>query len=906
MEGNFSNRVRDVISYSREEAIRLGHDYIGTEHLLLGIIREGEGIAVKILRNLGCDLFKLKKSIEDTVRSTGGTLTVGNIPLTKQAEKVLKITYLEAKLYKSDVIGTEHLLLSLLRDDENLAAQILQQGFSVTYDAVRSELDTIISGKAPTARTASASSGGTPAKGAGPGRSSGPKDRGGKGEKSKTPVLDNFGRDLTSLAEEDKLDPVVGREPEIERVAQVLSRRKKNNPVLIGEPGVGKTAIAEGLAMRIVQRKVSRVLYDKRIVTLDLAALVAGTKYRGQFEERMKAVMNELEKSPDVILFIDELHTIVGAGGASGSLDASNMFKPALARGEIQCIGATTLDEYRQHIEKDGALDRRFQKILVDPATPEETVEILQNIKDKYEQHHNVNYTDDAILLTVKLSERYISDRYLPDKAIDVMDEAGARVHLNNIKVPAEIVKLEAEVEEVREEKNRVVKSQKFEEAARLRDSEKKLLEELEAAKKVWDEKAESEVHDVTSTDISEVVAMMTGVPVDKISEPETRRLLHMETELRGQVIGQDEAIKKLARAIRRTRAGLKDPKRPIGSFIFLGPTGVGKTELAKKLTQYLFDSQESLIRVDMSEYMEKFSVSRLVGAPPGYVGYEEGGQLTEKVRRKPYSVILLDEIEKAHPDVFNILLQVLDDGLLTDGLGRKVDFRNTIIIMTSNIGARDIKNLGKGIGFAQSAQEFNYQTLKSTVEDALKRVFNPEFLNRIDDVIVFHPLDKSHILEIIDLMAAELFARASEVGITVELEQTAKVFLVDKGYDPKFGARPLRRALQKYVEDPMAEAILGHDIGENDALIISYDEKKDTGELSFRKKKKTVRKKKAPAKAKKDSSSTEETTKAKSASKSTKGGAAKEGSNGNGKAKADAEPAPEAKPEAADSKKDK
>ena len=856
MEGNFSNRVRDVISYSREEAIRLGHDYIGTEHLLLGIIREGEGIAVKILRNLGCDLFKLKKSIEDTVRSTGGTLTVGNIPLTKQAEKVLKITYLEAKLYKSDVIGTEHLLLSLLRDDENLAAQILQQGFSVTYDGVRSELDTIISGKAPTTRASSSTPGGGGGSGSkgsssSSGRGSGGKGREGKGEKSKTPVLDNFGRDLTVLAEEDKLDPVVGRAAEIERVAQVLSRRKKNNPVLIGEPGVGKTAIAEGLAMRIVGRKVSRVLFDKRIVTLDLAALVAGTKYRGQFEERMKAVMNELEKSPDVILFIDELHTIVGAGGASGSLDASNMFKPALARGEIQCIGATTLDEYRQHIEKDGALDRRFQKILVDPATPEETIEILRNIRDKYEQHHNVKYTDEAVNLTVKLSERYISDRYLPDKAIDVLDEAGARVHLNNIKVPDDVVKLEADIEAVREEKNQVVKSQKFEEAAQLRDKEKKLLDQLDQAKKNWEEKAENEIHDVGPQDIAEVVAMMTGVPVDKISEPETRKLLNMEEELRGQVIGQDEAIKKLARAIRRTRAGLKDPKRPIGSFIFLGPTGVGKTELAKKLTEYLFDSQEALIRVDMSEYMEKFSVSRLVGAPPGYVGYEEGGQLTEKVRRKPYSVVLLDEIEKAHPDVFNILLQVLDDGLLTDGLGRKVDFRNTIIIMTSNIGARDIKNLGKGIGFSQGDQEFNYQTLKSTVEDALKRVFNPEFLNRIDDVIVFHPLEKKHIHEIIDLMALELFSRAQEVGVTVELGETAKRFLVEKGYDAKFGARPLRRAIQKYVEDPMAEAILGHDLGENDAIVISYDEAKDTGELSFRKKKKKVAAKKKATKKK-------------------------------------------------------
>ncbi len=835
MEGNFSNRVRDVISYSREEAIRLGHDYIGTEHLLLGIIREGEGIAVKILRNLGCDLFKLKKAIEDTVRSTGGTLTVGNIPLTKQAEKVLKITYLEAKLYKSDVIGTEHLLLSLLRDDENIAAQILQQGFSVTYDAVRAELDSIISGKAS---PRSSGSSGRSSSGYGKERS--------KMEKSKTPVLDNFGRDLTKLAEESKLDPIVGREREIERVAQVLSRRKKNNPVLIGEPGVGKTAIAEGLAMRIIQRKVSRVLYDKRIVTLDLAALVAGTKYRGQFEERMKAVMNELEKSPDVILFIDELHTIVGAGGASGSLDASNMFKPALARGEIQCIGATTLDEYRQYIEKDGALDRRFQKIIVDPSSPEETIEILKNIKDRYEEHHNVLYSDEAIDLAVKLSDRYITDRFLPDKAIDVMDEAGARVHLANIRVPQEIVELEEKIEEIREEKNRVVKSQRFEEAARLRDKEKKHQEDLEEAKKSWERKAETEVHDVTTENIAQVVAMMTSIPVDKISQPEQKKLLKMEVALKERVIGQDEPIEKLSRAIRRTRAGLKDPKRPIGSFIFLGPTGVGKTELAKMLTQYLFDSQDALIRIDMSEYMEKFSVSRLVGAPPGYVGYEEGGQLTEKVRRKPYSVVLLDEIEKAHPDVFNILLQVLDDGILTDGLGRRVDFRNTIIIMTSNIGARDIKNLGKGMGFSQADDVFNYSTMKSTVEDALKRVFNPEFLNRVDDVIVFHALEKKHIFEIIDIMADELLKRAMDLGIDVNLTKPAKEFLVDKGYDAKFGARPLRRAIQKYIEDPMAEQILGEDLGDGDTISITYDKDKNEGELIFK-----VKKAKKPAKTK-------------------------------------------------------
>jgi len=827
MEGNFSNRVRDVISYSREEAIRLGHDYIGTEHLLLGIIREGEGIAVKILRNLGCDLFKLKKAVEDTVRSTGGSLSVGNIPLTKQAEKVLKITYLEAKLYKSDVIGTEHLLLSLLRDNENIAAQILQQGFSVTYDAVRAELDSIISGKASSSSSSSSGSG------SGSRLSSGYGKERSKMDKSKTPVLDNFGRDLTELAEENELDPIIGREREIERVAQVLSRRKKNNPVLIGEPGVGKTAIAEGLAMRIVERKVSRVLYEKRIVTLDLASLVAGTKYRGQFEERMKAVMKELEKNQDVVLFIDEIHTIVGAGGASGSLDASNMFKPALARGELQCIGATTLDEYRQHIEKDGALDRRFQKIIVDPSTPEETINILKNISGHYEEHHNVHYSDEALELAVQLSDRYITDRFLPDKAIDVMDEAGARVHLSNIRVPQEILDLEEKIEDVREEKNQVVKSQRFEEAARLRDNEKKLQEKLEEAKKEWQEKAETEIYDVTSQDISEVVAMMTGIPVDKISEPEQRKLLKMEETLKERVVGQDEAITKLSKAIRRTRAGLKDPEKPIGTFIFLGPTGVGKTELAKVLTEYLFDTQESLIRIDMSEYMEKFSVSRLVGAPPGYVGYEEGGQLTEKVRRKPYSVVLLDEIEKAHPDVFNILLQVLDDGILTDGLGRRVDFRNTIIIMTSNIGTQDIKSLGRGIGFSQSeTDEMDYQTMKSTVEDALKNVFNPEFLNRIDDVIVFHALEKDHIFQIIDIMSEDLFTRAEDLGLEVEFDTSAKEFLTDKGYDPKYGARPLRRALQKYVEDPMAEDILNQDIGEGDKVLIVHEENEP--ELDF------------------------------------------------------------------------
>lgn len=806
MEGNFSNRVQDVIRLSREEALRLGHDYIGTEHLLLGVIREGEGIAVKILRNLGVDLYKLKKAIEDTVRTSGGTLTIGNIPLTKQAEKVLKITYLEAKLYKSDVIGTEHLLLSLLRDDDNIAAQILHQ-FNVHYDVVRNELDNIISGKPSTPPP--------------------PVQAERRTEKSKTPVLDNFGRDLTRLAIEDKLDPVIGREKEIERVAQVLSRRKKNNPVLIGEPGVGKTAIAEGLALRIIQKKVSRVLHDKRVVTLDLAALVAGTKYRGQFEERMKAVMNELEKAKDVILFIDELHTIVGAGGASGSLDASNMFKPALARGDLQCIGATTLDEYRQYIEKDGALDRRFQKIMVDPTTVDETIQILKSIKHKYEEHHNVHYSDPALDGAVRLSDRYITDRFLPDKAIDVLDEAGSRVHLSNIHVPKEILDLEGEVEKIRQSKNQVVKSQNFEEAARLRDLEKKYLSDLDIAKREWELKAQETVYEVTEDTIADVVSMMTGIPVNRIAQSESIKLLKMDKALKDLIVGQDEAIEKLTKAIRRTRAGLKDPKRPIGSFIFLGPTGVGKTELAKALARYLFDSEEALIRVDMSEYMEKFNVSRLVGAPPGYVGYEEGGQLTEKVRRKPYSVVLLDEIEKAHPDVFNILLQVLDDGVLTDNLGRRVDFKNTILIMTSNIGTRDVK-AGGNIGFGMESQRDQYTNMKNTIEDALKRVFNPEFLNRVDETIVFHSLDRSHIDSIIDIQLLELVKRMATMKLQIHLNKQAREFLVNKGYDPAFGARPLKRALQKYLEDPIAEEILRSKFGDGSIINVRYNKKID------------------------------------------------------------------------------
>ena len=829
MEGNFSNRVQDVIRLSREEALRLGHDYIGTEHLLLGLIREGEGIGARILKNLKVDLFRLKQKIEESTHPKVPATQMGNVPLTKQAEKVLKITYLEAKICKSSVIGTEHLLLSILKGEDNIAAQILEQ-FGVTYDLVREELISITTGRSeadepPMEGSYSAgSTERTPKK---------PEQK--RGERTKTPVLDNFGRDITRLAMEDKLDPIIGREKEIERVAQVLSRRKKNNPVLIGEPGVGKTAIAEGLALKIVQRKVSRVLYDKRVVALDLAALVAGTKYRGQFEERMKALMNELERSRDVILFIDELHTIIGAGGASGSLDASNIFKPALARGELQCIGATTLDEYRQYIEKDGALDRRFQKIMVEPTSVEETIQILNNIKGKYEAHHHVSYSEDAIEKAVKLSERYITDRFLPDKAIDVMDEAGARVHLSNIHVPNEILELEKSIEDVKAEKNKVVKMQNFEEAARLRDKEKNLIDALEHAKQEWEERASESVYDVTEADISSVIAMMTGIPVVKVAQSESKKLLSMEAELKKEVIGQDEAIRKITKAIQRTRAGLKDPSRPIGSFIFLGPTGVGKTELAKALTRYIFDSEDAMIRVDMSEYMEKFSVSRMVGAPPGYVGYEEGGQLTEKVRRKPYSVVLIDEIEKAHPDVFNILLQVLDEGVLTDGLGRKVDFRNTIIIMTSNIGAKEIKSFSSGgaMGFAAPEDAGGaYKSMKSTIEDALKRVFNPEFLNRIDDTIVFHQLEKEHIFRIIDITAGKLFKRLREMGIEVEIDEKAKEFLVEKGYDQKYGARPLKRALQRYVEDPLAEEMLKGRFTEGSCVMISFDEKEK--ELRF------------------------------------------------------------------------
>lgn len=840
MEAKFSNRVKEVISLSREEALRLGHDYIGTEHLLLGMIREGEGVAVSILKKLGVPMDELRTAVERAVKGTANhnVKNLANIPLTRQSEKVLKITYLEAKIFKSQLIGTEHLLLSILRDEDNIATQILQK-FDATYDSVKEMLE-FQTDQSPRSGTEADDPDDDGSKLFGSSSGSPGSSKTGAAEKSRTPVLDNFGRDLTRMAEEDKLDPIIGREKEIERVAQILSRRKKNNPILIGEPGVGKTAIAEGLALRIIQKKVSRVLFNKRVVTLDLASLVAGTKYRGQFEERMKAVMNELEKSPNVILFIDELHTIVGAGGASGSLDASNMFKPALARGEIQCIGATTLDEYRQYIEKDGALARRFQMVMVDATSPEETVQILQNIKDKYEDHHNVIYTPEAIQACVNLSDRYISDRFLPDKAIDILDEAGARVHINNIHVPENILKLEEEVEKIKVEKNRVVKSQKYEEAAQLRDREKKLLEQLENAKAKWEEESKTKRYVVEEDNVAEVIAMMTGIPAKRIAQNEGVKLLNMSAELKGRVIGQDDAILKLTKAIQRTRVGLKDPKKPIGSFIFLGPTGVGKTELAKMLAMYLFAKEDALIRIDMSEYMEKFSVSRLVGAPPGYVGYEEGGQLTEKVRRKPYSVVLLDEIEKAHPDVFNILLQVLDDGILTDGLGRRVDFRNTIIIMTSNIGVRDLKDFGAGIGFSSKAKEENMDdVMKSTIQNALKKAFSPEFLNRLDDVVIFNSLSKEHIHQIIDINLSKLFNRITDLGYKIQLTDKAKDFLSEKGYDKQYGARPLNRAIQKYLEDAIAEEILKGELSEDDVILADYSGEGDALTISVTKKEK-------------------------------------------------------------------
>ncbi len=839
MEAKFSQRVKDVLSFSREEAVRLGNNYIGLEHLLLGIIRDGDGMAIQLLKYFGVDLNKCKKDIENSIKNPNAESgKMENIPLVKQVEKALKITYLEAKVFNSELIGTEHLLLAILKDNSNLVTSMLGKE-GVNYNSVKEELTSIVKEQSdipnfiePKSEMTDEPEEENPVEGSRP-ISAGEKKP--ANPKSTTPVLDNFGRDLTKYAEEGRLDPIVGRESELQRVAQILSRRKKNNPILIGEPGVGKSAIAEGLALRIVDRKVSRALFNKRIVTLDLASIVAGTKYRGQFEERMKAVLNELTKNPNIILFIDEIHTIVGAGNASGSLDASNMFKPALARGELQCIGATTLDEYRQYIEKDGALERRFQKILVEATSPEETVDILENIKEKYEDHHLVKYSKESIEACVQLTNRYISDRYLPDKAIDALDEAGAMVHISNIHVPTEIINLENSIEDIKKNKTKAIKSQKFEEAAQFRDIERRYTDELVKAKKRWSDDAKIHRENVTEDHVAEVVAMMTGIPMKNIAQSEGNRLINMEPELNKEVIGQDVAVKKVVKAIRRNRAGLKDPHKPIGTFIFLGPTGVGKTYLAKMLAKYIFDSQDALIRVDMSEYMEKFAVSRLVGAPPGYVGYEEGGQLTEKVRRKPYSIILLDEIEKAHPDIFHLLLQVLDDGQLTDGLGRKVDFKNTIIIMTSNIGSRQLKDFGSGVGFnTKTKVEGRTSHAQGVIETALKRAFAPEFLNRIDDVVIFEPLERKDIHKIIEIELTNLFERIHLLGYKMKVSAKAKDFIIDKGWDEQFGARPLKRAIQKYIEDQLAEEIISAKLTKGTIVNVGYNSKKDEINITF------------------------------------------------------------------------
>ncbi|NJB83412.1 ATP-dependent Clp protease ATP-binding subunit [Wenyingzhuangia aestuarii] len=842
MDDNFSQEVKDVIGFSKEEAIRLGHDFIGTEHLVLGIIRNQASKANDMLIALDVNLEYLKHKVETLHPISSLPVPAGerkNLHLTKQAEKALKSTFLEARLYNSTTVDTALLLLCILRNDNDPITKILDK-LHITYNDVKSLYKQLSQGdegeeeiedtfEQPTNESSQDFSGGN----TGSFERSQPSS-GNQNKKSKTPVLDNFGRDLTFLAEADKLDPVVGRNEEIERVSQILSRRKKNNPMLIGEPGVGKSAIAEGLALRIVQRKVSRILFNKRVVSLDLASLVAGTKYRGQFEERMKALMNELEKNEDIILFIDEIHTIVGAGGATGSLDASNMLKPALARGEIQCIGATTLDEYRQNIEKDGALERRFQKVIVEPTSEEETIQILHNIKGKYEDHHNVTFTDEAIVACVRLTNRYMTDRFLPDKAIDALDEAGSRIHITNIVVPKQIIKLEAELEKIKKEKTKAVNGQKYEEAAKLRDDEKNLESALASAQQQWEEAAKANRETVTEDNVAEVVSMMTGIPVNRVAEAESNKLKDLPATIKGKVIGQDEAVAKVIKAIQRNRVGLKDPNKPIGSFIFLGQTGVGKTQLAKILATEMFDSDDALIRIDMSEYMEKFAISRLVGAPPGYVGYEEGGQLTEKVRRKPYSIILLDEIEKAHPDVFNMLLQILDDGYVTDSLGRKIDFRNTIIIMTSNIGARQVKDFGAGVGFGTASKKAQTNDhIKSVIEGALKKSFAPEFLNRIDDVILFNALEREDIHKIIDIELAKLTNRIKGLGYTLALSDEAKDYIADKGFDKKYGARPLKRAIQKYIEDALAEEIVNTNLTDGDTIHMDLDKEKQ--ELTIR-----------------------------------------------------------------------
>ena len=824
MDDNFSPRVKDVITYSKEEALRLGHDFIGTEHLVLGLIRSGEGKAIEILNFLDVDLNVLRKKVESLNPvdfDDAKTSSKKNLHLTRQAERALKTTFLEAKLFQSSIINTGHLLLCILRNENDPTTKILNK-LEVNYSTVKEEFKSLIGDEETSSPESQKSSDKTEHYENEPSIKQTLKTK--QNKKSTTPVLDNFGKDLTFSAKNNDLDPIIGRDLEIQRVSQILSRRKKNNPLLIGEPGVGKSAIAEGLAIRIIEKKVSRVLYNKRIISLDLASLVAGTKYRGQFEERMKAVMNEIEKNKNVILFIDEIHTIVGAGGATGSLDASNMFKPALARGEVQCIGATTLDEYRNSIEKDGALERRFQKIIVQPTSVDETIEILKNIKDKYEEHHNVTYSDEAVLACVKLTSRYMTDRYLPDKAIDALDEAGSRVHIININVPKHIIDLELDLEGIQSEKNSAVKNQKYEAAAELRDKEKILESKLLKEQSQWEKECKKNRQIVTEENIADVVSMMTGIPLNRVKETELNKLSILSNLIKEKVIGQDDAVDNVVKSIQRNRAGLKDPKKPIGSFIFLGQTGVGKTQLAKILAKELFDNEEALIRVDMSEYMEKFAISRLVGAPPGYVGYEEGGQLTEKIRRKPYSVLLLDEIEKAHPDVFNMLLQVFDDGYLTDSVGRKIDFTNTIIIMTSNLGAKKIQDFGIGVGFGTSAKKSQESSLnKKTITNALKKKFAPEFLNRIDEVVIFNNLSINEIHKIIEIELEKLYERIDELGYKIKLTKKAKDFLAKKGFDKDYGARPLKRAIQKYLEDLIAEEILKSKINEGDIIQVDY-----------------------------------------------------------------------------------
>ena len=846
MDDNFSPRVKDVITFSKEEALRLGHDFIGTEHLVLGIIRNGEGKAIDILNFVGIDLNELRRKVESlnpiNFDNDVKESSKKNLHLTRQAERALKTTFLEAKLFQSSLINTAHLLLCILRNENDPTAKIFNN-MEVNYNVVKDEYKSII-GKDDFSEESETDHSETSEIEDLKSSKSSAKSKSSK--KSKTPVLDNFGKDLTLMAENNELDPIIGREVEIQRVSQILSRRKKNNPLLIGEPGVGKSAIAEGLAIRIIKKKVSRVLFNKRIISLDLASLVAGTKYRGQFEERMKAVMNELEKNSDVILFIDEIHTIVGAGGATGSLDASNMFKPALARGTIQCIGATTLDEYRNSIEKDGALERRFQKIIVEQTNEEETLEILKNIKDKYEDHHNVIYTDEALLACVKLTSRYMTERHLPDKAIDALDEAGSRVHLTNLDVPLHITDLESELDNVKNDKNQAVKNQKYEQAASFRDKEKIIEKKLNSAQILWEEECKKNKEIVNEESIADVVSMMTGIPLNKLKQSESNKLSKLTSIVKKSIIGQDKAIEKVVKSIQRNRAGLKDPKKPIGSFIFLGQTGVGKTQLAKILAKELFDSEDALIRVDMSEYMEKFAISRLIGAPPGYVGYEDGGQLTEKIRRKPYAVVLLDEIEKAHPDVFNMLLQVLDDGFLTDSLGRKIDFTNCVIIMTSNIGVKKIQDFGSGVGFGTTAKKSQEDSFtQKTIMNSLQKKFAPEFLNRIDEVIIFNSLSEQNIHSIIEIELEKLYERINELGYKIKLSKKAKDFLCKKGYDKKYGARPLKRTIQKHVEDLIAAEILNSSINDGDTITIDHVSKKSELSIKIKNSKETKTSKK-------------------------------------------------------------